>query len=100
MSINSAFTGDKHPASDAAYRFDRADTDTAIAKNRLNNGGVVLANKPADKGRDIHGQIVLAAWHDEYVTWYVNLADGAAYHGHYFAYEDLSKALADFDERS
>lgn len=59
----------------------------------LNNGATVLQAKTRSGDK---GEIVLAFWQKEFVTWFVN--DGEAYWGHYFR-GGLESAYADYLDR-
>lgn len=56
---------------------------------QLKNGAMVTMRR---------GDIVLAYWRDEFVTWKTD-SDGNAYWGHYFG-DNWKRAIADFAKRT
>lgn len=65
--------------------------------DKLPNGATALQVRVVAPNRSV----VLAIFHDEFVTWEAGLAAGEiqTYWGHYY-YDDLPTALVDFNERS
>lgn len=58
---------------------------------QLKNGAYVLESKAT-----VDGEIVLAKWKNEYVTWMID-KEGDAHWGHYIS--DLPSACEDFSNR-
>jgi len=60
----------------------------------------ILLEKPySNHPGDSHLTMVLARWHNKFVTWGYNMQDQGFFWGHYFQESELEKALDDFNKR-